>query len=77
MEAGAGYSLYGAQSLAIYDFNAIKIGLLAFSDNEPDWEAKEKMPGVFYVPIDLEDNQSFIFMVEIDKKKIVRLMRRI
>ena len=35
-----------------------KLGLLAFTDNEPDWEATADRPGVFYVPTDLTDSRA-------------------
>jgi poly-gamma-glutamate synthesis protein (capsule biosynthesis protein) len=35
-----------------------KLGLLAFTDNEPDWEATEDRPGVYYVPTDLTDSRA-------------------
>ncbi len=34
------------------------VGLLAFSDNEPRWEARSDRPGVFYVPTDPEDERA-------------------
>ena len=35
-----------------------KIGLLAFTDNEPVWEATANQPGIFYVPTDLADSRA-------------------
>lgn len=56
--AGAGESFLDASTIGIYEFNGIKIGMVAVTDNELDWEATENKPGVFYVPIDLEDKRA-------------------
>lgn len=56
--AGAGESFLDASTIGIYEFNGIKIGMVAVTDNELDWEAAEGKPGVFYVPIDLEDKRA-------------------
>ena len=52
---GAGANLVQASRLATADVRACKIGLIAFTDNEPGWEAATDRPGVFYVPTDLTD----------------------
>lgn len=56
--AGAGESLLDASTVGEYFMDSIKIGLISFTDNEPDWEATESKPGVFYVPIDLNDKRA-------------------
>jgi poly-gamma-glutamate synthesis protein (capsule biosynthesis protein) len=53
--AGAGANLEEASGPALFERDEIKIGLIAFTDNEPDWEATDQRPGIFYVPIDVED----------------------
>jgi poly-gamma-glutamate synthesis protein (capsule biosynthesis protein) len=53
--AGAGRTLAGAARPAVSERAGRKIGLIAFSDNEPPWEATEAKPGIFYLPIDLGD----------------------
>lgn len=56
--AGAGPTFLDASTVGEYSMNSTKIGLIAFTDNEPGWEATEDRPGVFYVPIDLEDKRA-------------------
>lgn len=53
--AGAGHDFMEAASPAIFEANGLRIGLIAFTDNEAGWEAKEKEAGVFYVPVDIND----------------------
>lgn len=65
--AGAGIDLYQASTVAISEIQAKSIGLLAFTDNEPDWEATENLPGVHYVPIDLQDERA---------QKLLEIVRR-
>jgi poly-gamma-glutamate synthesis protein (capsule biosynthesis protein) len=53
--AGAGRNLSEASAPAICEIGNQKIGLLAFTDNEPAWEAKENIPGIYYVPVKIKD----------------------
>ena len=53
--AGAGANLEAASRPATAVVHGTKLGLLAFSDNEPDWEATAEHAGMFYVPVDLND----------------------
>lgn len=53
--AGAGENITEASMPALEDGDKNYIGMIAFTDNEPLWEAKEDKPGIFYVPIDLND----------------------
>jgi poly-gamma-glutamate capsule biosynthesis protein CapA/YwtB (metallophosphatase superfamily) len=55
---GAGHTMTEAEQANTLEINGTKIGLLAFTDNEPDWEASSHRPGVFYVPIDLSDERA-------------------
>jgi poly-gamma-glutamate capsule biosynthesis protein CapA/YwtB (metallophosphatase superfamily) len=55
---GAGASLEEASRLAISNVRGTKVGLLAFTDNEPGWEATTHRPGAFYVPVDLKDRRA-------------------
>lgn len=52
--AGAGSDNVEASMPALEDGENI-VGMIAFTDNEPKWEAKDNTPGVVYVPIDLQD----------------------
>lgn len=56
--AGAGSSFLDVSTVAEYFTNSTKIGMIAFTDNEPDWAATDKKPGVFYVPVDPEDKRA-------------------
>lgn len=53
--AGAGRTLDEAAQVAAITTPAGRIGLLAFTDNEPEWEAAPDQPGTFYAPVDLRD----------------------
>ncbi|WP_068469855.1 CapA family protein [Candidatus Protochlamydia phocaeensis] len=58
LHAGAGRNAAEASRPAICHIKGQKIGLIAFTDNEPDWEAQENKPGVFYVPTDRQDRRA-------------------
>ena len=53
--AGAGPNMDEASAPAFVKVGGTKLALISFTDNEPDWEAGERRPGIFYVPIDLTD----------------------
>jgi poly-gamma-glutamate capsule biosynthesis protein CapA/YwtB (metallophosphatase superfamily) len=55
VHSGAGLDSERASRLATTEVRGLKIGILAFTDNEPDWEATPDHPGTFYVPTDLGD----------------------
>src|SRR5262249_47486117 len=48
--AGAGKDLFEASKPAFYQIKDQKIALIAFTDNEPGWAAKENQPGILYLP---------------------------
>ncbi|MFF1381931.1 CapA family protein [Arthrobacter sp. NPDC058288] len=52
LHAGAGPDLEAAQRPAIRRAGQAAVGLIAFTDNQPDWEAGPHRPGVYYVPAD-------------------------
>ncbi|MGD0290469.1 MAG: CapA family protein [Candidatus Binataceae bacterium] len=56
--AGAGPNLDASTRPAICDVKGAKIGLVAFTDNQPEWEADANCPGVFYLPIDADDERA-------------------
>ncbi len=58
VHAGAGANRAEAERPAIAEVGGIRIGMIAFTDNEPDWEATESQPGVYYVPIDPNDSRA-------------------
>ncbi|MCS7235685.1 MAG: CapA family protein [Armatimonadota bacterium] len=53
--AGAGRDAEEAQRPARWTCLTKQVGLVAFTDNEPDWEATPGRPGVFFAPPDPED----------------------
>ena len=48
--AGAGMDGEAARRPAVLPAGGTNVGLIAFTDNQPDWEA-EQQPGVYYVPV--------------------------
>lgn len=56
--AGAGINFEEACRPALFQAGKAKIGFIAFTDNEPAWESTTEMPGVFYVPIDVDDHRA-------------------
>ncbi len=55
VHGGAGASLAQASQIARFEIHGRRFGLLAFTDNEPLWEATGERPGTLYVPVTLED----------------------
>ncbi|MBI3849097.1 MAG: CapA family protein [Verrucomicrobia bacterium] len=53
--AGAGRNVAAAAAPAITEIGGCKIGLLSFTDNQPEWEATPGAAGLFFVPTDLQD----------------------
>lgn len=70
--AGAGINSVEASSLAVSEIpgqkSIFKVGMIAFTDNEQEWEAIDQ-PGVFYVPVDLKDKRAQVLIKEIEKAK--------
>jgi poly-gamma-glutamate capsule biosynthesis protein CapA/YwtB (metallophosphatase superfamily) len=62
IHSGAGLNSGEASRLATSEVSGRKIGLLAFTDNEPNWEATTDRPGVFYVPTALHDSRATKFL---------------
>jgi poly-gamma-glutamate capsule biosynthesis protein CapA/YwtB (metallophosphatase superfamily) len=56
--AGAGEDLAESSRAAITYVQGRRIGVIAFTDNEPGWEAEVSKPGIFYVPIDVHDRRA-------------------
>lgn len=68
--AGAGSSINSAQAPDFLESGGRRIALIAFTDNEPDWEATEERAGVFYAPVDTEDERAKrLFDIIRDAKK--------
>ncbi|AXJ08569.1 CapA family protein [Arthrobacter sp. PM3] len=52
LHAGAGPDLDAARRPAVRRVAGTAVGFLAFTDNQPDWEAGAATPGIYYVPVD-------------------------
>jgi poly-gamma-glutamate synthesis protein (capsule biosynthesis protein) len=52
LHAGAGPDLEAARRPVIRRMGPTAVGLIAFTDNQPDWEAGPQRPGVYYVPVE-------------------------
>ncbi|MDN3511600.1 MAG: CapA family protein [Candidatus Jettenia sp.] len=73
--AGAGINRNEASRPAFLEIGGMKIGFIAFTDNESDWEATEEKPGIFYVPVDTEDNRAKrLFEIIRSTKKEVQVL---
>lgn len=53
--AGAGTDAEAARRPAVTHCAGLTIAMLAFTDNEPGWEAGRDSPGVHHVPVDRRD----------------------
>jgi len=56
--AGAGRDLAAATAAAVSTVKDVRIGLIAFTDNQPEWEAGPEREGVFYAPVDARDERA-------------------
>lgn len=56
--AGAGANLKEASEPVIWEVKGTKLGFMACTDNEPAWAATEERPGVWHVPIRVQDKQA-------------------
>jgi poly-gamma-glutamate synthesis protein (capsule biosynthesis protein) len=52
LHAGAGPDRDAARRPTIRRLGHTAVGLIAFTDNQPDWEAGPRRAGVYYVPVD-------------------------
>lgn len=52
--AGAGRDIAQARRPALMDVRGRRLGLVACTDNEPDFAAQENRPGTFYLPVSLD-----------------------
>lgn len=50
--AGAGWTLAAASAPAWFRAGSTTVGLIAWTDNEPSWEAGPRTPGIYYVALD-------------------------
>lgn len=67
--AGAGDDLVAASSPYIREAEAERLGFIAFTDNESGWAARPDRPGVYYVPVDTEDERARVLMDLVSETK--------
>ncbi|MBI5454692.1 MAG: CapA family protein [Deltaproteobacteria bacterium] len=67
--AGFGRNFDEASRIAYFERGGFRLALVAFTDNEPGWEARDGVPGVFYSPIDLEDPRALRLFEKIGEAK--------
>lgn len=67
--AGAGRTLDEAARAATITTPAGTFGLLAFTDNEPEWEAAPDQPGTLYAPVDLRDPRTRHLLERVDQTR--------
>lgn len=65
VHAGAGKTQKEAIRPALLNVRGAKVGFLAATDNEEEWEAGEQTPGIFYVPIEKGTRQSDLLFHEV------------
>jgi poly-gamma-glutamate synthesis protein (capsule biosynthesis protein) len=53
--AGAGKNISEASRPAFLEAKGIRIAIIAFTDNMPEWEATETKPGVNYIEVSMEE----------------------
>lgn len=67
--AGAGNTLAEAACPALWEVQGQRLGLLAFTDNEPEWEAMDTRAGIWYVPTETEDERAQKLLAAVQKTK--------
>jgi poly-gamma-glutamate synthesis protein (capsule biosynthesis protein) len=67
--AGAGHNLQDAVRPEMLRGSLLQVGFLAFTDNEPAWEATQDRAGVFYVPVDTNDVRAKNLLALINQTK--------
>jgi poly-gamma-glutamate capsule biosynthesis protein CapA/YwtB (metallophosphatase superfamily) len=67
--AGAGSNVAAAIEPAILRVGQHKVGLIAFTDDRPDWEAHADTPGIAYVPVDFQEERANRLFATIKKTR--------
>src|SRR5579885_385557 len=67
--AGAGPDLDAAIKPAQSKVKGVTLALIAFTDNQPEWEAEPGVAGIFYVPIDPDDDRARLLFDAVRKAK--------
>ena len=57
LAAGAGRSLDAARRPVYFPIDGLDAALVAFTDNEPAWEATPTRPGLFHAAVDSDDDR--------------------
>lgn len=68
LHAGAGLERETTRLPAVRRVSGTAVGLIAFTDNQPDWEA-DRGPGVFYVPVVNSDRRVADLMALVRRTK--------
>jgi poly-gamma-glutamate synthesis protein (capsule biosynthesis protein) len=70
--SGAGANFFEASRAAMAEVHGVNIGLLSFTDNQPDWEATINRAGIFYVPVDSPDARAdaLLELVHVTKDQV-------
>ncbi len=68
--AGAGNNFLEASRPAVLDIKGCLTGFIACTDNQPEWEAAGPGPGIFYLPIDGEDNRAKYLLSLVKETKL-------
>ncbi len=67
--AGAGVNLAEASAPAISNVEGRSIGLIGFTDNQPEWEARPDRAGTFYVPTRTDDKRAQLLFEAVRQTK--------
>jgi len=68
---GAGASLAEALTPAILDLPQGRLGVVSLTDNEPEWEAGEKQPGIHYIASDAKG------LVEPHRSRLAQVLKQV
>ena len=68
---GAGVSLAEALIPAIVDLPQGRLGVVSLTDNEPEWEAGEKKPGIHYIAFDAKG------LVEPYRSRLAQVLKQV
>lgn len=67
--SGAGPDAAAARRPAVLRRDDLTIAMLAFTDNEPGWEAGDGSPGVRYLPVDLGDARARLLLDDVARER--------
>jgi poly-gamma-glutamate synthesis protein (capsule biosynthesis protein) len=68
---GAGASLAEALTPAILDLPQGRLGVVSLTDNEPEWEAGDKKPGIHYIAYDAKG------LVEPHRSRLAQILKQV